>query len=355
MVANLSVLLTFVLAAVLSVYNEPLYYQSVQEDQVLEWATFWGFLVAGYVFSVNSVDRFRLDQRIPWFMAALALFCFAVAMEEISWGQRLLGYKAPTFFLEQNYQQEFNIHNVVETMPRKRIMQAVLLGWGVILSIGSLWQPVAREFRRFRIVVPPAILAVSFFAILFVFTWYPLYHTGEWVELTMAYVFMFVALSSRVSATGKQSEPGIGNVLIALAGIWILAAATYTAICYLQYDDPRGVQTARNELAALGRDFSSGQLETSCGVHARLYTFVREHEQSYLLRGDFSGLVQGKRENARAAYLLDPWNSSYWIRHQCAGSREIRFVYSFGPNRRRESTVWQIGGDDIGYFIDLDP
>ena len=110
-IANVTVLLTFALAAALSVFDEPLYYLSVQEDQVLEWATFWGFLIAAYVFSVNTVGQFRLDRRLPWFMAGLALFCFAVAMEEISWGQRLLGYKAPTYFLEQNYQQEFNIRN----------------------------------------------------------------------------------------------------------------------------------------------------------------------------------------------------------------------------------------------------
>ena len=285
-------------------------------------------------------------------MAGLALFCFAVAMEEISWGQRLLGYKAPTYFLEQNYQQEFNIHNVVETLARKRIMQVVLLGWGVILSVGSLWAPVGRVLSRFRIVVPPAILAVSFFTILVVFTWYPLYHTGEWVELSMAYVFMFVALSSRVSASGRKSDAGIGTVLLAVAGMWILAAATYTAICYLHHDDPERIQTARNELDALGQDFNSRQLETSCGVHMRLYTFAGEDEQSYLTKGEFSRLVQGNGEIARAAYLLDPWNSSYWIRHHCSEGREVRFVYSFGPNRRRESTEWQSGGDDVVFFID---
>ncbi len=44
--ANLSVLLVFVIAALLNAYNEPLYYLSVQEDEFLEWATFWGFIMA---------------------------------------------------------------------------------------------------------------------------------------------------------------------------------------------------------------------------------------------------------------------------------------------------------------------
>lgn len=33
--------------------------------------------------------------------------------EEISWGQRLLGFESPEFFLENNDQQEFTLHNLV--------------------------------------------------------------------------------------------------------------------------------------------------------------------------------------------------------------------------------------------------
>ena len=67
-VANLSILLTFVAAALLSAYNEPLYYLSVQEDEYLEWATFWGFVVAGGIFFVNAYQEFKVRRHLPWFV-----------------------------------------------------------------------------------------------------------------------------------------------------------------------------------------------------------------------------------------------------------------------------------------------
>ena len=57
--ANLFVLLTFGVAALLHTYNEPLYYLAVQEDQYLEWATFWGFIVAGGIYVSSAWQQLR--------------------------------------------------------------------------------------------------------------------------------------------------------------------------------------------------------------------------------------------------------------------------------------------------------
>ncbi len=103
------------------------FYLLVQEDGVLEWCTFWAFLLAGGVSIVNASRELR-RRRLPWWFAGLALFCFLVAMEEISWGQRLLGYRPPAYFLEHNFQQEFNFHNVVPTGLRKVALSGVIAG-----------------------------------------------------------------------------------------------------------------------------------------------------------------------------------------------------------------------------------
>jgi hypothetical protein len=42
----------------------------------------------------------------------LAFASFVIAMEEISWGQRIFGIPTPTFFKEHNYQKELTIHNL---------------------------------------------------------------------------------------------------------------------------------------------------------------------------------------------------------------------------------------------------
>ena len=53
----------------------------------------------------------------------------------------------------------------------------------------------------------------------------------------------------------------------------------------------------------------------------------------------------------------DPWNSPYWIRDKCSKDRSRRsvFVYSFGPNRRRDSSHWEVAGDDIGTYVPATP
>ena len=70
-VTNLSILLLFVAAALLNEYSEALYYLSVQEDELLEWATFWGFMVAAAIYFSSAFRQFKAEQfkfglQMPW-------------------------------------------------------------------------------------------------------------------------------------------------------------------------------------------------------------------------------------------------------------------------------------------------
>ncbi len=78
---------------------------------------------------------------------------------------------------------------------------------------------------------------------------------------------------------------------------------------------------------------------------------MREYGQDYLLRGKFAALAGSYADERRVSYLLDPWNSPYWVRHKCADGAAVAFVYSFGPNRRRDSSEWQLQPDDIGRVL----
>jgi hypothetical protein len=356
-ITNLSILLMFVVAALLNEYSEALYYLSVQEDELLEWATFWGFMVAAAIYFCSAYRQFKTEQfkfslQMPWFVFGLGLFCLLVAMEEISWGQRLLGYRAPDYFLEQNFQQELNLHNIMDTSFRKLVMKIILLGYGVVLSVVSLWKPVGNILARIGIVAPSPVLIVSFLAMYITYTWYPWSHTGEWVELAMAFGFAYAALFHRAFESSI-----IRNVLIVFAATWALAGVTVGVVRFVHAADPERLAMARQEIEALQNDFTSGRVHTRCGIHKRLYTFVIEYQQAYLLKGEFSQLLESSGNDVRAEYLLDPWNSAYWIRHKCRNGREAKFVYSFGPDRKRDSNDWEIGnadagGDDIGVYMD---
>jgi hypothetical protein len=116
---------------------------------------------------------------------------------------------------------------------------------------------------------------------------------------------------------------------------------------------------AQTEAAALKRDFlfmasqNGGRSRTRCGVHKRVYSFVEKYDTDYLYEGVFAALTAQGLPQDRADFFLDPWNSPYWIRDECdrRAGRRVIFVYSFGPNRARDSTDWAIGGDDIGATI----
>ncbi len=122
------------------------YYQLLQEDGAVEWATFWVFLFAALV-AIRGVWVARQQQQPTWFIAGLALFCGFVAMEEISWGQRLLGYRAPAYFLEHNYQLELNFHNLASANLRVLALAGIFAGYGIFLPLFGRWKPAALWLR----------------------------------------------------------------------------------------------------------------------------------------------------------------------------------------------------------------
>lgn len=76
----------------------------LSEDNFLEWATFIFSIVASILFLIRGI----LGSKFAY-ICFIAFFFFS--MEEISWGQRVFLIQSPEFFLENNFQQELNIHN----------------------------------------------------------------------------------------------------------------------------------------------------------------------------------------------------------------------------------------------------
>jgi len=87
----------------------------IREDGLVEWLTFVVLGIMSVYSFQGSFSFVRHDEtkaaRSMWFLMGL-LFLFG-AMEEISWGQRVLGIQSPEWFLRHNRQGETNIHNLV--------------------------------------------------------------------------------------------------------------------------------------------------------------------------------------------------------------------------------------------------
>lgn len=86
-------------------------------------------------------------------LAVVAIGAFLMAMEEISWGQHLLGFATPESWARINYQQETTLHNLVDQPTLDRSWHALSLGFasGVCL----MWLVLAHTSRPWlRVLLP---------------------------------------------------------------------------------------------------------------------------------------------------------------------------------------------------------
>ena len=352
LLANLLIVATAAFAWLASRHAPSLYYTLSQEDHLVEWATVWAFLLAAGIYASAARLYRRVDTRLPWFCAGVAAFCFVVAMEEMSWGQRLLTYRPPALFLADNYQQELNFHNVVPSALRQAALQAVIVGFGIVLPLAR-YAPWA---ARLGVLAPPLALIPAFAVMSTAYALYTLDFTGEWVELMLGLGFLFAAAATLVALRRRALDAPPPAAIALFGGLAVasvaLGAATLAATAVLHTASPRTLAATQTEIDALAADFAHERVRTRCGVHKRVFTFQRQYGQRYLQQGAFAGLLAEGPDATRGRYFLDPWNMPYWVRHSCARSgRELVTVYSFGPNRRRDSTSLEIAGDDIGRVV----
>jgi len=357
LLANAVILGVLVWASVLVELDSDYYYRSVQEDESLEWATFWGFALAAVLFWWAALKQRAEKGGLPWFFLLVGLFCFVVGMEEISWGQRVLGFRPPAYFLEHNFQQELNFHNVMDTGLRKLAVEGILWGYGVVLPILALFGPIRRLLERVGIAAPPAFLVPAFLGSVLTYREYPWEFTGELVELMFGMAMMFAALAALGAAWISLKGVLAATIVAAILGFGTAAVSRARRDA-----QPGSLEATDVEVEALKLDFEAYARSknrpylTRCGIHKRVFSYVEKYDRDRLYEGQFAGLkAQGLPED-RADFFIDPWNSPYWVRHKCDSDDPDRgvaiFLYSFGPNRKRDSSPWEIRGDDIGLVIE---
>lgn len=345
--ATITVLSAFGVAALLHGADPDLYDRLSQEDGWVEWSTVWAFVVAGGFW----IRRARPLRPFSWRLAfplLTAAFCLFVAMEEVSWGQRLLGVRPPAYFLEHNRQLETNFHNLASQELRNLALSAVILGFGVGLWL--LLRPRAWRawLERLGVEAPAAGLVPAFLACFALYQVYPWRLTGEWVELGLGMALLGFA----VAGSGWVRAP----VVAVVATLGVVAAGWGTALATRAEGvaSPERLAEVERELAALRKDHRAGLLRSDCDTHTRVFRFVaaREGLPERAAEGAFGGLVAEGLPRERARFFLDPWETPYWLVDACAddGSRRIAF-YSFGPNRARDSDHWTRRGDDVALAV----
>ena len=334
-----------------------------REDGVIEWATVAAFALAGALHVAHARRALRAH-RAPRLelvgRAAFAVFCAFVAGEEISWGQRLFGFKPPDAFLERNYQQELNLHNVLMdesglgfALESKHVVAFLAVAFAVALPLLVRWRPLAGA----RALAPPLALLPAALVIVAAELSYPVELTGEGAELLLGLLLL--------AAVALEGYPAVTHVGLALAAPLVVGLVTAPVVARVMYgDDEAGSAQARAELALLRADVEAGgataRLLRKGSIHKRVFTAVRDEYLALAGRSFLEG--QGTAAEAGAAsvrhdrrgYFLDPWNNPYWV---VWDKKEGRLaLYSFGPNRLRDTEVRErdrAAGDDLLVVVEL--
>lgn len=95
-------------AVFLHFYNQNTLTKLCDEDGIIEWLTAIFYFLASFIF-IYACKKQGLKNVWYW---GLSILFFAVAGEEISWGQRIFEIPTPELLLNTNIQQEINLHNI---------------------------------------------------------------------------------------------------------------------------------------------------------------------------------------------------------------------------------------------------
>ncbi len=171
----LAILAAVVGSKILYFGADPGFYRWItREDSLAEWVTWVAYLGAAlWAFPVARHFRAAGHAWLAALYLLLGIGLFAVAMEEISWGQRLFAIETPAAFAE-NVQGELTVHN----MPSfQRYLHSGYIAVGLVAAFAWMLLPIVRRVRSLawlEWVTPPWTLATWFLPVAVVYLFFEL-------------------------------------------------------------------------------------------------------------------------------------------------------------------------------------
>lgn len=223
-------LLLFLTALYLQSFDPVNYFRLVTEDFYGEYATALAFLLAGLLFAVLACRRVAGQKRLMWALMALGLTF--VGMEELSWGQRILGFSTPQFLAAVNLQAELTLHNVRALKePLKSWENAVFFWLAASLLLPILRPQLHQWFERYGIPLAsaktcPIFLLAAVLSSSWASGW--LIHTAEISELLLGLGVAFLAVELLgESLDGARPSPAVAvrNALFLLLVLTIFTTS----------------------------------------------------------------------------------------------------------------------------------
>lgn len=149
---------------VLFAIDRPAYLWLLREDGLAENLTALNLAAASFLAFALASHAVRSDGSGRAFYLCFGAFCALGLLEEISWGQRLLGIESPEFFLRNSDQEETNLHNVFQQwtgLKTRWIAGLALVVYGTLLPL-TRSRKLDAWITWFGLRLPPRFLALGF-------------------------------------------------------------------------------------------------------------------------------------------------------------------------------------------------
>lgn len=176
----------------------------VVEDGIVEYGTAL-FLLAIGVYQLIKAAGYKVNSRtLAWLTGTVfmgLLFIFG-AGEEVSWGQRLLGFETPESLKEINRQDEVTLHNIrigdfdVNKLIFSKLLTITLVIYFLVVPfLYKRWTFVTGLFDSFGIPVPRSQHIIVFLTATVIALLIPSGKKWELHELTFAAVFFIIFIN----------------------------------------------------------------------------------------------------------------------------------------------------------------
>jgi hypothetical protein len=173
----------------------------------------------GFTVARKTLDKTKASLIKQLVYLGLAALFFFGAGEEISWGQRILGFQTPESLSEVNRQEEFNLHNltVLETnklLDADRLFDMFWFLFGVFTPALALLVP---SFKRFA----GKFIPIVFWGMGLLFLYNYLLAKLAKILFSTSYAFDRVPFAQAIQEI-KESNYAIIFILVGFSAIWDL-------------------------------------------------------------------------------------------------------------------------------------
>jgi hypothetical protein len=190
-------ILTFVFG-LLYFLSADIYQLLIQEDSFVEWLTFF-LLLATSLLSFHIASRIKQQYGYQhWFFIFFCGFNVLAGLEEISWGQRVIGWETTGVFAKYSDQQETNLHNTMQgifAIKTKNLALWVLFCYGVVLPwLAAKTKLLAGWMKPQYFIIPPIFLSLGFLIATLLMCDFPTGREEEVGEFFYSLCFWLMAL-----------------------------------------------------------------------------------------------------------------------------------------------------------------